>query len=478
MSSYTIQSEKLNPNKAFILQKSELEKRFDPQYYAHFFNEYEKKLIKKPHKKFLQLLKSINNGYDFRDYKDSGTPYLKVANIKQGEFDFSKIQYIDFNSEEISKNIQLKKGNILLTRKGTFGNAIALNEDYDYVISSEVFYIELQENSINPKFLEIFFNSKIGQAQFDKNKIGAIMGSLSQEAIRDLLIPLPSDEIQTQIVSIYNKYINQKEQNDANAEKLIASIDEYLLNELGIVLPTTSHSNIKQRMFIKPLNKLTGNRFDPFYYDSYFDKIEASIKSSKYETITIGAISLRLDTGKTPAKSLYADEETPNKIKIIKAGSYTSDFIDISKCDYTFPDYNGNEVFQGDIFILSAAHQAEYVGKKVYYLKEEPSEKIFFVGELVRISTNENLYNNQLLFSLLKSELFTKLLNREKRGQTSHLYPNDVKKIIIPFPPLNKQLEIANHISALRQQAQQFKENTNNVLAKVNVEIEKLLLGE
>ena len=61
------------------------------------FKDYEKLLIKKPFIKFHEILKSINNGYDFRDYKEIGTPYLKVANIKQGQFDFSKIQYIDFN---------------------------------------------------------------------------------------------------------------------------------------------------------------------------------------------------------------------------------------------------------------------------------------------------------------------------------------------------------------------------------------------
>ncbi|PIP69387.1 MAG: hypothetical protein COW90_10920, partial [Nitrospirae bacterium CG22_combo_CG10-13_8_21_14_all_44_11] len=264
MSSFTI-SPTLNKNKVFLLQKSEVEKRLDPIYYAHEFNEYDKKLSKKSFKKFHELLKSVNNGYDFRDYKESGTPYLKVANVKQGEFDFRKLQYIGFNSSEISKNIQLKKGNILLTRKGTFGNAIALDKDYDYVISSEVFYIELKDQSINPKFLEIFFNSKIGQAQFDKNKIGAIMGSLSQEAIRDLKIPFPKIEIQNEVVNIYSKYLQQKEKNEATAEKLLASIDDYLLNELGITLPAPPENILKNRIFTTTIKTISGDRFDPLY---------------------------------------------------------------------------------------------------------------------------------------------------------------------------------------------------------------------
>jgi len=174
--------------------------RIDPQFYKHDFYQYEKSLKEKPFQKFKYFMESINNGFDFRNYKEHGTPYLKVANIKKGSFDFSKIQYIEFDSSKIDKNIQLKKGNLLLTRKGTFGNALALNNNYTYVISSEVFYIELKQKLINTNFLEIFFNSNIGQLQFDNNKIGAIMGSLSQGAIRELLIPTPSFDIQDKIV--------------------------------------------------------------------------------------------------------------------------------------------------------------------------------------------------------------------------------------------------------------------------------------
>ena len=133
-------------------------------------------------------------------------------------------------------------------------------------------------------------------------------------------------------------------------------------------------------------------------------------------------------------------------------------------------------MFQGDIFILGAAHQAEYIGKKVYYLSDALKEKIFFVGELNRITVNPSIYSSQLLFSILKLKPFSLLLNREKRGQTSHLYPDDVKKINVPIPPLEKQQEIADRITDIRQQAQQLKEKTHEALKKASEEIEKILL--
>ena len=181
-------------------------KRFDSYFYLHQSIESKIDLGLYETVYFSNLIKRLTNGYDFRTYDSTGTPYVKVANIKKGEFDFSKIEYVQLNSDEIKKKIQLKKGNLLITRKGTFGNSIALKEDLNYIISSEVFYIEIKQELVDAKYLEIFLNSFIGQSQFDRVKIGAIMGSLSQEAIKKLKIPLPSIQKQYEIIRIVENF--------------------------------------------------------------------------------------------------------------------------------------------------------------------------------------------------------------------------------------------------------------------------------
>jgi type I restriction enzyme, S subunit len=215
-----IERENSLKSRVFTVNFSEVtSERLDAFYYANDFLHIEKELKEKKTNVvfFKDIINSITNGFDFRDYKENGTPYIKVANVRKGKFDFSKIQYIDISSEELVKKIQLKKGNLLLTRKGTFGNALALTKDYNYIISSEIFYIELKLNKINPSYLEALFNSSFGQKQFEKISIGAIMGSLSQEALKKLIIPLPSMEKQNKIAANINNIYRQIEklQNDA-----------------------------------------------------------------------------------------------------------------------------------------------------------------------------------------------------------------------------------------------------------------------
>ena len=57
------------------------------------------------------------------------------------------------------------------------------------------------------------------------------------------------------------------------------------------------------------------------------------------------------------------------------------------------------------------------------------------------------------------------------------LAPEDVSHLPIPVPPLDKQKEIAKHITGIRQQAQQLKDKTNELLKKASEEIEEILLN-
>lgn len=210
--------------------------RVDSYYYkAEFINLYT--AIDKGRYQVLTVkdcIRSITNGFDFRDYATSGNPYIKVANVRPYEFDFNNIQYINLSSSELTKSIQLKKSNLLLTRKGSFGIALALDKNYDYIISSEVFYLDLKNDIISSGYMEAFFNSSIDQMIFDRIKIGAIMGSLSQEAVLNMKIPLPPLEKQNEIAQHIQSVREQAKQlqNDAKTilEQAKKEVEEIILD--------------------------------------------------------------------------------------------------------------------------------------------------------------------------------------------------------------------------------------------------------
>jgi restriction endonuclease S subunit len=86
--------------------------------------------------------------------------------------------------------------------------------------------------------------------------------------------------------------------------------------------------------------------------------------------------------------------------------------------------------------------------------------------------------NSDYLFALFSSPTFKTLMNCEKHGQTSHIYSNDIKHILIPLPPPENQTEIANHISTLRAQAKALQQQAAAELEQAKQQVERMILGE
>lgn len=468
MSSYTILPS-LNKSRVFILQKSELEKRWDPNTYHLERRNIIEALKKSGHQ--LEALKFVST-FKKSIVKEipNNRPYLGLENIESNTGSYIPTS----DKESISSAIEFKKGQVLFPKLRPYLNKVYFAE-FDGVCSTEFHVLDSQK--VSNEFLANFLRTNLVVNQTKYLMSGNTLPRLQTEDIESLLIPILKKEDEYKVNSIMRNVFAQKQKNEAEAAKLLSSIDDYLLNELEIDLPEPKENHLKNRMFISSLSKLSGNRLDPFYYNVSFDDLIKCIELGKYPTKKLSSVSKIIDTGKTPPKSAYLDSDDIDVLPVIKAGSYSGDFIDISKSDFVKSDFTGNIVYKGDIFILGAAHQAEYVGKKVYYLNEEPKQKTFFVGELVRISSDTNKCDSSFLFSTLKTSLYMSLLNREKRGQTSHLYPNDVRHLILPIPPLDKQKEIAEHITGMRQQAQQLKHKTTELLKKASEEIEEILIG-
>lgn len=222
LSELGIKLPEVEKKKCFVVMSDEVrKKRIDSYHYNSEFADLERNLMSSKYKtvSFGSIIKKIINGFDFRKFSEDGKIYIKVGNVSKGGLRLEGAQRI--NVQDLFKDIKLDKGCLLLTRKGTFGIASAITDDLDHVISSEVFKIIPNNESTTAPFLEVILNSKIGQKQFDKAKIGAIMGSLSQDSVGEVLIPLPPIEIQNKIASEVKERMAKAQQLKEEAKSLL-----------------------------------------------------------------------------------------------------------------------------------------------------------------------------------------------------------------------------------------------------------------
>jgi type I restriction enzyme S subunit len=141
-----------------------------------------------------ELFLSLNNGIPARNYTPTGTRFLKVADIKKNHIDDSNIKFI----EKFKDADYIKQNTLLITRKGTVGNSIFIKEDRKFTASSEIFIIKLNDK-IDGDYLAEINLSEFVQKQYSEKNTGTIMPSLSQEKLKEILIPLPPLEKQKKI---------------------------------------------------------------------------------------------------------------------------------------------------------------------------------------------------------------------------------------------------------------------------------------
>ena len=69
------------------------------------------------------------------------------------------------------------------------------------------------------------------------------------------------------------------------------------------------------------------------------------------------------------------------------------------------------------------------------------------------------------------------IYNLQQGAGQPHVYARDLEKINIPIPSLQKQNEIAVHISKIRSKANALKKEGKEILEQAKQEVEQMILG-
>ena len=90
-----------------------------------------------------------------------------------------------------------------------------------------------------------------------------------------------------------------------------------------------------------------------------------------------------------------------------------------------------------------------------------------------------NNYNQKYLFEFLQSSIFRAYLYKNLGGTNiNNLGFNMISHLKIPLPPPEKQTEIANYITEIRNQAKQLELDTHQIMVEAKAEVENIILGE
>lgn len=235
----------------------------------------------------------------------------------------------------------------------------------------------------------------------------------------------------------------------------------------------------EHNFYIKKVSELDNNRLDAYYYSPLFEEILDEIQKSKHPLKKLEDVCIDIFNGSTPAKDDYS--ESISDPKIVKVASLKKGKVNLELVENVKPEAISTKKIQdGDILILSSAHQAEYLGKNpcvVEIPKELEDEDIYFVGELINIRADNSKINPYYLLQLFNTRNYFLLINREKRGQTSHLYPKDMSNILIPVPKdMTEQNKNAEKYKIQYKKYEELVAKAEEVIKQTISDFEKIFL--
>lgn len=471
----------IDKNKIFIVQRSEIEGRLEPEFYKPSIADLEKKIRGKSSHKLRDYALSISGGATpkktesdkYYADKETGVPFLRVQNLNtDGTLSFDDCLYINKETHEgMLARSQVSEGDLLVKITGVGRIAIASVAPEGLIANTNQHMVVVKTgNKEISKYLARYLNLDIIEKIASRHSTGGTRPALDYPSVKNLPIIEGID------FSSIDRAIELKKQKESEAQQLLDSIDTYILNELGITLPGIK-TDLGSRFFI--VNRSTiDKRWDPYYSQVYFRDAFKAVESGKYPVFNLKSISELITSGITPKSGGEAyTEDRINGVPFIRSGNISIDGeLNYDDLLYLKPKVHetvmsSSKLRMNDLLIAIVGATIGQVG--IYLSNEEAN--INQAIALVRLKEGNNI---QFVKELLKSSIGQLSLNRLKRPVArANINLEEIGTIKIVLPPLDKQNEIASHIFAIRQKAKALQEEGNAILEEAKRNVESMIIN-
>jgi restriction endonuclease S subunit len=166
-------------------------------------------------------------------YVDDGKLFLRVSNITEKEITISdSAQFIRENLfNELKAKYKPIPGEVIYTKDATVGVAFPVGDVfYDAIISGGIIRIKPNKD-LEPYYLTLVLNSVLCRSQAERHSIGVVIKHYTYSKIKDLLIPIVSEENQKQISDLIKQSFLLRKESKKLIEQAKKEIEEFIEKE-------------------------------------------------------------------------------------------------------------------------------------------------------------------------------------------------------------------------------------------------------
>lgn len=474
-------TKQINQPQTFTIWSDEIKGRIDPSFYRPEFKILEKAFIAGKYK--IKIIKEIAEkissgatplaGGDAYTNSEEGIPFIRSGNINANKIiDFENLLYVkkEIHQKKL-KSSQLKRGDVLIAIVGaTIGQISLYDYDREANINQAIAMVRVKKE-VNPEYVKEYLLSGIGQSQLNKIKRPVARANINLEEVGSIKIPLPPLPTQNKIVSIMTKAYHEKKEKEAKAKKLLESIDDYVLSELGIKMPEIK----KEIVFEVMSNKVENNRIDAQYWQPFLLNIERVLNNFRGKITELGNLA-KIFSGARPKGGvgnisngipslggehvLSTGEIEKDNLKFISKGFYQQHLNSSVKTDDILLVKDGATTGKVGIIFNNYLHKDCNINEHIFAIRIKNNKKII----------------PYYVFVLLLSNFGQLQIKRKITGATvTGLTRESVNNLKIIIPPLSIQNKIADKVKFCRDQAQKLKKEADNNLQTAKEKVEKII---
>jgi restriction endonuclease S subunit len=455
----------------FTVGRGEMEGRADP-----FYHKPEFRMGKLSNKYKIgelgDFLEEIRYGASLKNiYALNGIPLLRITNLKPCEINLQEVVKLPFGCEKSIGKCIVKEDDFLISRSGTIGIvAIVPKEANNFAFGSFMIKFSL-DNRINHKYVQYLLNLDTSQKIFQRNKIGAIQGNITIPVIKSFPIPVPPHQIQDKIANIMDEAYRLKKEKETKSNRLLDSLNDYVLSELGIKLPQSKD----EKKFTLTFDKIKGKRFDPYSHQPKFQKANNALMRGKYQLRNIGELIADISGGATP-KAKGDSYTGPEGIPFLRIQNVTPDGISLEGMNYI------NEQTHEGLLKRSQLKGSDVVFTitgRIGTVAVIPMdwEKGNINQHMVRLRFKEEILPDYFAAYFNTSFGNQQALCLTSGGSRIALDYKAIRSLRIPLPPFQIQQQIVEEVNARREKAKKLKAEAQQILNQAKAEVEKFILG-
>lgn len=462
----------IDKNKIFIVNRSEIEGRLEPEFYKPSIACLEAKIRSLSSKKLRDYALSFaggvtpkkSEGDKYYSDAENGVPFLRVQNLQTtGELFLDGCIYINEDTHNgLLKRSQVSEGDLLIKITGVGRMAIASVAPKNFVGNTNQHMVVVKTGNVAiSKYLAHYLNLDIIEKIASRHSTGGTRPALDYPSLKNLPV------IEGLDFSLIDDAIKAKKAKEEEAKQLLNSIDDYLLNELGIELPQHKTDLSSRIYYIQKSNCI--ERFDPKY-----NKQLAYIKSLHGSYIWVTLKDIAINTGQYGANEPAIDFKDGD-VRYIRITDI-DELGNLKEYDKKTAGFIEQSYFlqEGDILFARSGS----VGK--CYIHRKNVEPAIFAGYLIRYKLDTKQINPWYLFFYCNSSIYKYWIDTIQRPAVqANINAEEYKTLPIPLPTtLSKQNEIVDYIKSIRRKAKSLQEEGKVILERAKREVERMIIGD